>query len=503
MTAWHRHIVPGMLCAMVTVLAGCAVTAGRSPPAPDVPAGWSEAPDSTAPATVADKAWWTTFNDAQLNRLIERARLGNLDLQLAQARVREARARQAVAGAAQLPQIGARASAAREQDSRNAPNPLRVEPDGQVESPGQPENLFQAGFDAKWELDLFGGAKHTAEAAQADVESARSDRGAVLLSLLAEVTRNYIELRGAQQQRRIAREALASQQDTLALIRARRAGGMASDLDVMRVQARFERTAAQLPAFDTASKKALHRLGVLIGEPPGALADELRAEHPLPAASVQPPLGLPSDLLRQRPDIRGAEHAVAAAYARRDAAVADLYPKFSLLGTVGLASVAPGSFFSGGSALWSIGPSISWPIFRGGQIVATIEVRDAQQQQALIAYRRAILNGIEDAENAIVAYRQEQARQATLAKAVDAERQAAAFAHDRYVGGLTDFRDVLDAQRSLFQARSDLAQSDTAASLGLVALYKALGGGWNAGAPSAPQAQRVPVLRPRLGGGTP
>jgi len=488
MTVRQHRIVAVMLC---LALAGCAATADHTPPAPDAPARWSEAPDSTTPAASADTPWWATFNDPELDRLIERARHANLDLQLAQARVREARGKRAIAGAALAPSLGARASVAREQESQNAPNPLRVLPNGEIEPPDQPENLFQAGFDAKWELDLFGGARRSAEAAQADVEAATYDRDAVLLTRLAEVSRNYIELRGVQQQSRIARESLAAQQDTLALVRARHAGGMATDLDVERAEAQVENTAAQLPAFDTVYKRALYRLGVLIGEPPGTLADELRTAGPLPTTSVQPPVGLPSDLLRQRPDIRSAERAVAAAYARREAAVADLYPKISLLGTVGLASVAAGNFFTGASALWSIGPSITWPIFRGGQVVATIEVRDAQQQQALIAYRRAILNGIEDTENAMAAYRHEQTRRVSLARAVAAEQRAQAYARDRYVGGLTDFRDVLGAQRSLFQAQSDLAQSDTATSLCLVALYKALGGGWNANPQETPQPGQV------------
>lgn len=490
MTAWHRRILLGVLS---SALAGCAVTAGHTPTAQDVPARWSEAPDSRTPAATAEAAWWMTFNDPELDRLIERARRANLDLQLVQTRVREARGRRTIAGSARVPVLGAMASFAREQESQNAPNPLRVLPDGEAELPGQPESLFQGGFDAKWEIDLFGGARRSAEAAQADVEAAMYDHGAVLLSLLAEVSRNYIVLRSAQQQSRIARENLAARQDTLTLVRARRAGGMATDADVERAEAQVEGTASQLPVFDTVYKQALHRLGVLIGEPPGALADELRAEGLQPVASVQPPIGLPSDLLRQRPDIRSAERAVAAAYARRDAAVADLYPKVSLLGTVGLASVAAGNFFSGASALWSIGPSITWPIFRGGQIVATIEVRDAQQQRALIVYRRAILNGIEDAENAMAAYQHEKTRRALLARAVEAEQRATAYARDRYVGGLIDFRDVLDAQRGLFLAQSELAQSDAATSLGLVALYKALGGGWNASSLAAPQAARLPM----------
>ncbi|AOZ08589.1 MULTISPECIES: efflux transporter outer membrane subunit [Cupriavidus] len=476
MMARHRRCLPAMLCA---ALSACAVTAVPTPPAPAMPAHWHEAPDSHASATQADAAWWTTFHDQELDHLIERARQSNVDLQLAQARLREARARRTIAGAARLPSIGAAASMRREQDSENAPNPLLVKRDGEIESPGQPENLFQAGFDAKWELDLFGATRRATEAAQADLDAAAYDRGALLLSLLAEVSRNYIELRGIEAQRGIARASLASQQETLALIRARRAGGLAADLDAARAEAQVERTAARLPTLDMAYKKALYRLDVLVGEPPGTLADELRTERPLAAPPALPALGLPSDLLRQRPDIRSAERAVAAAGARLGMAKADLYPRFTLLGTVGLASVAAGNLFSGASVLWSVGPSITWPILRGGQVVATIEVRDAQQQQALIVYRRAILQGMEDAENAMAGYRHEQARRAALARTVDMEGQAAAFAQGRYLGGLADFREVLDAQRALFQAQSDLALSDTAVSLSLVALYKALGGGWN------------------------
>lgn len=473
---WGRPIMLAVLC---VALGGCAVTPDYHPPMPDIPARWSEAPESGVSAASENSPWWTTFNDSELDSLVERALRANLDLELAEARIREARARRGTTAASQWPSVDARASVARERDGKNAPNPVLVRPDGQVESPGQSENLFQAGFDATWELDLFGGTRRSVEAAQADFESAVYDRDAVLLTLLAEVSRNYIELRGAQVQSRIARASLAAQQDTLTLVRARYAAGMVADLDVARAEAQVQRTASQLPALDTSYKKAVHRLGILLGQPPGALADELRSVRSPPVPSVQPPLGLPSDLLRQRPDIRSVERRLAAASARLGVATADLYPKFSLLGTLGLASVAAGDFFNGTSTLWSVGPSITWPIFQGGRIVATIEVRDAQQRQALIAYRRAILNGIEDVENAITAYRHEQAQRADLAKAVESEQRAVHFARARYTGGLIDFRDVLDAQRSLFQVQSDLAQTDTIVSLDLVALYKALGGGWN------------------------
>ncbi|MGA9992054.1 MAG: efflux transporter outer membrane subunit, partial [Thiobacillaceae bacterium] len=298
-----------------------------------MPARWSEAPESSVSAASADSPWWTTFNAPELDSLVKRALRANLDLRLAEARVREARARRGATAASQWPLVDARASGARERDSRNAPNPVLVRPDGQVESPGQQENFFQAGFDATWEFDLFGGTRRSIEAAQADVESAVYDRDAVLLTLLAEVSRNYIELRGAQAQRRIARESLAAQQDMLTLVRARYVAGMATDLDVARAEAQVQQTTSQLPALDASYKKALHRLDVLLGQPPGAFADELRSARPIPVPSVQPPLGVPSDLLRQRPDIRSAERRLAAASARLGVAKADLYPKFSLLGT--------------------------------------------------------------------------------------------------------------------------------------------------------------------------
>lgn len=484
----HR-IFSGALC---IALAGCAITPDYHPPALDVPARWSEARESSVSAVAANLSWWKTFNDPVLDSLVERTLRANPDLQLAEARIREARAWRGTVAASQWPSLDARASVVRERESKNAPSPVRVRPDGQVEAPGQSENLFQTGFDATWELDLFGRLRRSTEAAQADLESTVYDRDAVLLSLVAEVSRNYIELRGFQEQSRIAHESLTARQDMLTLVRARYAGGMATGLDVARAETQVQQTASLLPALDTAYKKTVHRLGVLLGQPPGALADELGSARPIPVPSLEPPLGLPSDLLRQRPDIRSAERRLAAASARREATTTDLYPKFSLLGTVGLASVAAGDFFNGASALWSVGPSMSWPIFQGGRIVATIEVRDAQQQQALIAYRRAILNGVEDVENAIVGYRHEQAQRAALVKAVESEQRAAGFARERYIGGLTDFRDVLDARRGLFLSQSELAQRDTAVALDLVALYKALGGGQR----TAMRPDEKPALSP-------
>jgi NodT family efflux transporter outer membrane factor (OMF) lipoprotein len=273
---------------------------------------------------------------------------------------------------------------------------------------------------------------------------------------------------------------VAAQRDILELTRSRYQGGLATDLDVARAEAQVKTTGSQIPVLETAYKDAIHRLSVLLGQQPGSLVNELRKPGPISVVTVELPPDLPSEVLRQRPDIRRAERQLAAATARVGVATAELYPKFSLIGTTGFESLAASDFFNSSSKLWSIGPSISWPIFRGGQIVGTIQVRDAQEQQALITYRQSILNALEEVENALVAYTREQERRAELADAVEANERAAAWARDLYLGGLTDFLNVLQAQRDLFQSQTELARSDAAVSVDFVALHKTLGGGWEA-----------------------
>jgi NodT family efflux transporter outer membrane factor (OMF) lipoprotein len=290
-------------------------------------------------------------------------------------------------------------------------------------------------------------------------------------------------LRSFQSQLGVARRNLAVQQDALGLTRARYAGGLASELDVARVEAQVAITQSQIPQLETSCKEAVHRLGVLLNETPGALSGELATPTPIPVAPSEIPADLPADVLRQRPDVRRAERQVAAATARVGVATADLYPRVFLLGGAGLDSLAASDFFSADSETWTIGPSISWPIFRAGQIVASIKVHDAQEQQALISYRQAILNALEEVENALVAYTRERSRGEDLAKAVASNKRALTLASQLYTSGLSDFLNVLDAQRSLFQTESEQAQSKAATAVDLVALHKALGGGWEAFAP--------------------
>jgi multidrug efflux system outer membrane protein len=339
------RIASGMLC---IVLAGCAVARPPyQPPAPEVPARWSETTDAGTAVPQADLAWWEDFHDAELNSLIRRAGQSNLDIQLAQARLREARGRSGIAAASLQPSIHATASAMRERDSLNAPAQVLFSPGGKIESrTGQSENLFQAGFDARWELDLFGVRHQSITAAEAEADASAYDRGSVLLTLFAEVARNYVSLRGLQQQIIVARADLAAQQTIDSLVRARHAGGLASNLDVARIAGQVKHLAAQIPTLETARQHAAHRLGVLLGERPGALTAELLAAGPIPVARADLSLGLPSDLLRQRPDIQRAERQLAGAAALVGVATADLYPKFSLAGAAGLAtsSTAPACY---------------------------------------------------------------------------------------------------------------------------------------------------------------
>jgi NodT family efflux transporter outer membrane factor (OMF) lipoprotein len=478
--AWRTPIALALFAIAAT---GCVVGPNYHPPVLDMPKRWSETDQQPAPSPPSAVAWWKSFNDPELDSLIERAIDANLGLQLAQARIREARAGRAIALAALWPSVNTTVSYTRLWQDEDLFGPLSA--GGQPVLLGQqPQNLFQAGFDTSWELDLFGGTRRSIEAAQADLKASFYDRADVLVTLLAEVARNYIQVRTLQQQLAVTHDNLAAQRDLLGLTRSRYEGGLASDLDVARAQAQVKMTASQIPLLEISYRDAIHRLGVLLGQAPGAVADELGATAPIPVAPPALLINLPSDLLRQRPDIRRAERQLAAATARVGVATAELYPKFSLIGAAGFESLAASDFFNSGSKLWSIGPSITWPIFRGGQIVATIQVRDAQEQQALITYRQTILNALEEVENALVAYTRERNRRLVLADAVEANQRAAALARDLYLGGLSDFLSVLQAQRDLYQSQIELAQSDAAVSVDLVASYKALGGGWEAMAPA-------------------
>ena len=471
----------GSAAAGLLFLAGCTVGPNYQEPQLAVPAGWQEGQQKGVDAkSVELTRWWTKFNDPLLDSLVERAVKSNLDLRLAEARIREARASRVVVASAAWPTLEVSGSYTRNHASENAiGSPAQgavVAPSGGGKNLDQ--NFYQTGFDANWEIDVFGGIRRSVEAADATIGATAENRRDVLVTLLGEVARNYIDLRGAQRQLDVARANLKTQQDTLQLTQVRFQAGLASDLDVAQQEAQVNTTASQIPTLQSLLKEAAYALDVLLGLQPGALWDELAKDTEIPGLPDDVLIGLPTELLRRRPDIRRAERQLAAATAQVGAATADLYPKFFLAGVVGLQSISASNWFTGRSRFASIGPTITWPVFEAGKIRATIEIRSAQQEQALTEYEKTVLSAFQDVEVALVNYANEQARYRSLTDAVAANRRAVTMANELYIRGLNDFLNVLDTQRALYATESALTQSQATMASNLVALYKALGGGW-------------------------
>ena len=301
---------------------------------------------------------------------------------------------------------------------------------------------------------------------------------------MAEAARDYVAVRALERRIQIAKANLRDQNDSLRLAQARFEQGFAPELDVFQARSLLETTQAQVPELESELAQTVHQIGVLLGREPDALQAQLSDMTPIPgiadpdAIAVQIPAGLPSDLLRRRPDIRAAEREIAAAAARVGVATADLFPKFNIIGTAGLESISPGDFFFGTSRMWQVGPSMTWPIFEGGRIRANIEVRNAQEEQALLSYRKTVLDALAEVEDALVAYAKERTRHQALAASAEDFKRSQLLALDRYEEGYATYLDVLEAQRSLYAAQDSLAQSDQQIIDDLIAIYKALGGGW-------------------------
>jgi multidrug efflux system outer membrane protein len=451
------------------------------PPRVTVPGSYHQidtSKDTTTDGTVG--AWWVTLNDAELSALIGRAVKANLDLKVASLRVLEARAARRLTRANLLPSVESSASVRRVRGGLTS-GLFNVDQGTSANSnllaPFETD-VFQLGFDASWELDLFGGRRRALEAAKADVRAFEEMRRDVAVSLLAEVARDYSELRGFQRRLDITNENVKLQQDSLDLTRVRAEAGLGTELDVERQSAQLDSTRSLLPALETAEIQSINRLGVLLGEEPGALLSELTQRKPLPVAPSAVPVGLPADLLKRRPDIREAEAHVAAETARVGVARADLFPKIILNGAAGRQATTPSGLTLGAGNFYSVGPAITVPIFTGGKIRANIEVQKRRLDQALAQYQNVVLLALEETENALIAYGREKERQKRLMAAVEASRQATKLANELYTRGLSDFLSVLDAQRQQLTAEDGLVDSDTLVITDLIALYKALGGGW-------------------------
>ncbi len=455
---------------IVLALTGCAaVGPDYTRVKPDAPDEWHAelqgglTAGSLEPETLAQ--WWSMLNDAELDSLVARAVKGNLDLKNARSRVREARALRGIRKANLFPSLDAEALASKQRSSENS-------------GTGTESKLYTADFDAGWELDVFGGVRRSVEAAQASLEATQEDLYNVLVSLVAEVALNYVEVRTFQARLAVTEANIKTQQKTYDLNQSRYEAGIIDELAVQQSLRILESSRSQIPALMTGLDAAKNRLAVLLGEEPGKLHRELAARRPIPELPKTVVIGIPAETLRHRPDIRRAERNLAAQTARIGVATADLYPKFRLFGTIGLESLSSEDFFEWASRTWSIGPGVSWNIFRGGAIRENIEVQTARQEQAMIQYEAAVLKAQEEVENILVAYAKEQLRRESLSKAATAAQRAALVAQDQYQAGLVDFNNVLDAQRSLLILQDELDQSNGAVISNLVRLYKALGGGW-------------------------
>lgn len=479
------------LLALSLLLAGCAVGPDYQSPQAQTPASWRDLPSQAASkpqASAINPDWWKSFNDPQLNSLIDRAIAGNLSLQQAVLRIAGAREQLSQARGGLFPSINGSASAQKQQLGakgmlesngvysqldQNAPE-LR----SSLDSLTQPVSLYQGSFDASWELDLWGKVRRQVEAADAQQQESIESRNDALVSLEAEVARAYLQLRGAQSITRTLQTQIEVAQQTLELTQSQQRNGLAPQLDVENARAQLSSLRAQLPQYQAQTRQAMNGLAVLLGKPPGALDNELMTEKALPALPAAVPVGIPSTLARRRPDIRQAEANLHAATANIGVSVAQLFPSLSLTGQIGVRNTDADYLDNWSSHFYSYGPSLSIPIFQGGRLVSSVKLSRAQQANSALNYRQTVLTALQDVENALVSYRTDQERVTQMDETVSALQSSFDLASDSYRKGLSTFLDVLDAQRQLAQAKQQAEQARVQSSLDLVALYKALGGGW-------------------------
>lgn len=473
-------------------LAGCAVGPDYQPPVPQTPARWNDPGDAAVASKASSQAinprWWKTFQSPQLDSLIERAIAGNLSLQQTVLRIAGAREQINQAGGAFLPAVNGSLQATRQQlgiegelKSHDVYGQLQdADPEirGALGALTQPVNLYQGSFDAQWELDLWGKVRRQVEAANAQQQQAIEQRNDALVSLEAEVARAWLQLRGTQGIIATLKTQIDTAQQTFELTENRQKSGLSPQLDVENARAQVGNLEAQLPQYQAQERQAMNALAILLGKPPGALDSELRQAQPLPKLPEIVPTGIPSTLARRRPDVREAEASLHAATAQIGVSVAQLFPSLTLSGQFGLRNSETDWLTDWSSHFYSFGPQVSIPVFQGGRLVSSVKLARAQQGAAVLNYRQTVLSALGDVENALVSYRSDQQREAGLDKTINALQNAFDLASNSYRQGIASFIDVLDAQRQLAQASQQREQARVQSSLDLVALYKALGGGW-------------------------
>lgn len=409
------------------------------------------------------KDWWKLLDDPVLVTLEAEAISGNLTLKEAVARIKQARAFLGIEKAGLYPTFDAYGDYTRQRSS----------------SSGKERDFFSIGLDAGWEIDIFGGTRRAVEAAQAILEAEEATLRDALVSLTAEVALRYIELRAYEARLNVAKANIKIQKETYELNRSRYEAGLADELTVQQALYNLEQTRSTVPTLEAGTEATKNSIAFLLGKQPGEIDDIITSEAPIPVPPVSVAVGIPADILRQRPDIRVAERQLAAETAKIGVAQAELYPKLNLIGTIGLESLKAGDLFEWASRFWQTGPHVSWRIFDAGAIRQNIKAQTAVQEQALIQYEATILSALKEVENSLVVFAKEQRRRESLIKAVEAARQAERLAEDRYNSGLVDFVTVLDAQRALSSLEDELVQSNGNVASYFVTLYKACGGGWS------------------------
>lgn len=462
-----RNVVPIMVAA---VLSACAVGPDYTKPDAAPGARFANAVLPEFKRDGIEVAWWKQFDDPLLSELIDRAVSNNRDLKAAEANLRVARALYLEAGLDLLPTITNHANYTTQKRSFDAMNRRTFAP--------RELELFNVGFDAFWEVDFFGRIRRSVEARDAEVEAAEADLRDLLVSVISEVALNYFELRGLQNQLDVAQKNADNQAATLELTQARLEGGRGTELDTSRAKAQLDSTLATIPPIQTRIRENIHRLGVLIGQLPDALSARLSEPAPMPKIPETIHIGAPADLMRRRPDIRVAERNLAAATARIGVATADLFPRVTFNGTIALESRTLSGLGASGTEAFSAGPRISWAFLDLGRVRARIRAADASADATLANYEQTVLTALEETENALVSYNRQRARRGLLASAATSSERAHQLAHLRFEDGITDFLTVLDAERRLLLDQELLAQSQTATATSLIAVYKALGGGW-------------------------
>ncbi len=467
-----------VLVAALAAVAGCAVGPDYHRPRTPLDAQFANAGEPGLAAGDPAERYWTAFGDAQLTQLIEDALTRNLDLKTATANLQAARAARRLAGFDQFPTVDIAGGYAKVLES-------------QQQLPGysfeQREfDTAQGGFDGLWELDLFGRVRRNVEAARADVGASEATLRDARVSVIAEVARDYFILRGLQDQIALTRRNADYQLSSVTITRNRLQVGRGNELDTARAEAEWQTTLATIPTLESSIATTMYRLGVLTGRPPTALIEQLAPAAAMPALPAFSLIGTPERMLRRRPDVRVAERQLAAATARVGVAMGDLFPKVTLVGEVGYSAAKFGEFGSSEARFFQAGPSISWAAFDLGRVLARVGSARAQTDAALARYQAAVLNALEDTEGTMITYGRSQARRDALQVAAAASIKAADLAQKRFQGGLIDFLEVLDAERTALSAELLLSQSRTDAATSLIAVYKALGAGWAVPESSAP-----------------